>query len=365
MNLYLKQQTFCAMNKNRKLENYCFRSLATKKTDKTIRYAFQKKNILEKSLKPDLPFSKDTKGGMVQSNDCVQSLCFLTQGLKSKEITDVRIVLNRLGIDLKKVPSRLWTKADWNRKDETSKQKIIKKNAYGDLVMISPKASKFLSKNQFQDKPWINYIYKQVINFLHYKSNSQMQSQLLGKKANNHLQPPFKLSKKDLGIGHTLGLKTNHTWQSSSKKSDADQNQVIYPWNILGSGSSSLENWKDNTFQSLEKKVINWEEPYNSKAFNFVEHWNDLEGEPVEVLMNSIAENQFHFVGMITSQSLDSKTAKNTFISFEHHNLYFNPLSKESKPVALTNWVSTYSSTMIDIPFVKVSPINSIFVCQL
>ena len=142
-----------------------------------------------------------------------------------------------------------------------------------------------------------------------------------------------------------------------------DFNQVIYPWNVLGSGSSTLENWKDNTVQALKQKVINWEEPQEGKAIDFVEHWNELEGQPVEVLMDYVSKNQFHFVGMVTSQQ--SGVSKSTYVSFEHHNLYFNPLSKESKPTALTNWTSSYSNTIIDIPFVKISPINSIFLCQL
>ena len=104
MNLYFKRYSFNANHKNRRSENHSFRHLAIKKTDKIIKYAFQKKSILEKSLKPDFPNPKDQKN---ESFNSTESLCFLAQGLKSKEITNVRILLNRLGIDLKRVPSRL------------------------------------------------------------------------------------------------------------------------------------------------------------------------------------------------------------------------------------------------------------------
>jgi len=116
MILYFKRYSFhlktIKINKNRRSETHSFRHLAIKKTDKIIKYAFQKKSILEKSLKP-LPALRGGQGGpnpkdqKNESFNSTESLCFLAQGLKSKEITNVRILLNRLGIDLKRVPSRL------------------------------------------------------------------------------------------------------------------------------------------------------------------------------------------------------------------------------------------------------------------
>jgi hypothetical protein len=105
MNSYFKRYSFNSIkiNKNRRFETHSFRHLAVKKTDKIIKYAFQKKSILEKSLRPSYPNTENQK----QFLNSTESLCFLAQGLKSKEITNVRILLNRLGIDLKRVPSRL------------------------------------------------------------------------------------------------------------------------------------------------------------------------------------------------------------------------------------------------------------------
>jgi len=86
-----------------------------KKTDKYIKYTYQKKNLLEKiALK-----KKKIPAYLLHSNDKAQylieessekTLCFLDQGLKSKEIVQLRIALSRLGIQLNKVPLRLWSK---------------------------------------------------------------------------------------------------------------------------------------------------------------------------------------------------------------------------------------------------------------
>ena len=89
-----------------------------KKTDKYIKYTYQKKNLLEKIALKNKKMPAFHSHPLHSAENLIEessvqkkeTLCFLDQGLKSKEIAQLRIALSRLGIQLNKIPLRLWSK---------------------------------------------------------------------------------------------------------------------------------------------------------------------------------------------------------------------------------------------------------------
>lgn len=371
-----------------------------KKTDKYIKYTYQKKNLLEKiALK-----KKKIPAYLLHSNDKAQylieessekTLCFLDQGLKSKEIVQLRIALSRLGIQLNKVPLRLWSKIKW----DNTFNKTLKKNFYGNLLLLSKKQAflDYPQGQQFQENYWIQYIYNQNLNFLNFQNNTRSNRQLTSKDKNNKgsrfVESPFNIADSENNIGllsKNVFLKNS----SKNKKNWISKNtQIIYPWDTISSDASKLEfplktdydsiqnlsniniediskkdypNFSQNfDLSAMQKKQAH--EAENNKpetnAVNHVKNWNDLEGHPLNSLMHYVSTSQFHFIGMLTKNAQE----KNCNIVFPNHNIYdWISEKKSTKKIGLSTWSNSYADDkIIEMSYLKVSPLSCLFLCQL
>ena len=267
-----------------------------KKTDKHIKFVYQKKAILEDSLQVQYKIANEsnkmTEGSEIKrtisslsqthsANSKNLSLCFLNQGLESNEILKIRSKLKRLGINLKKIPLRLWKKIETYDSSQALQRNNSKKiEIYGDLIVLSSLQSKidntnsqlngkcFMNRdlayfNSIQSKPWLHFFHKQILNYLTSRSNflngtsneNKIKSRFIehsflrpknsGKK--NKLTEDYSLNEmmKDidpvfwnLNSAYTLGNFENETHDKNKIELKKDHfAKIIYPWTNIGNDS--------------------------------------------------------------------------------------------------------------------------------
>ena len=364
-----------------------------KKTDKYIKYTYQKKNLLEKIALKNKKMPAFHSHPLHSAENLIEessvqkkeTLCFLDQGLKSKEIAQLRIALSRLGIQLNKIPLRLWSKIKWDK----TFNKTLKKNLYGNLLLLSKKQAflDYPQGQQLQENYWIQYIYNQNLNFLNFQSNTRSIRKLTStdenKKGSRFVESSFNIADSE----NNIALLSKNAFIKDSpkyKKNWISKNtQIIYPWDTISSDSSKLEFPLETSADSIQNlSNINIEDISKEKndssnfsetraannkpetnAVNHVKNWNDLEGHPIDSLMHYVSTSQFHFIGMLTK----SPQKENCHIVFPNHNIYdWISEKKPTKKIGLSSWSNSYADDkIIEMSYIKVSPLSCLFLCQL
>lgn len=279
---------------------------------KSIKYIYHKRKV------ENLVNQKKTK-----------SLCFLSQGLDSKELSRLKDLMNRLDLNLTKISKRSWTKLFLDNEG-----KEVRKKAYGDLFLLE-------NKSRINGKPWLPFFYHQILNYSSYRFFNKKSNYNI-KSDNLFIDSIFPL---DLGK-ESIQSFVQDFHLTLEKKKLPSSSKFIYPWDCI----SSEEN--QPTCSNLKNSEIQLDENY----VNFVQEWNKREGHPANVLISYIVSNHFQFLGCID----DSASIQfDNYLNFDANDLNF------SSKVNLNKLTLNYLNHFGDSYYLKLSPLNSCYMVYL
>jgi len=249
------------------------------------------------------------------------SLCFLSQGLDSKQLSRLKNLMNRLDLNFTKISKRSWTRVLWDNQGNR-----VKKGAYGDLFLLE-------NKDKLNSKPWLPFLYHQILN---YQSSRFFQKKINYsiKSDNLVIDSLFPLDSGKESI--TSFVRDFHFTLDKTKVPTCSK--FIYPWDCI----SSEENQPD--LSNLQKSDIQLDGNY----VNFVQEWNKREGHPANVLISYIASNHFQFLGCV-----DKNIDFANYLNFDSNDL--------NSRINYNKLTLNYLSNMGDNYYLKLAPFNSTY----
>jgi hypothetical protein len=154
-------------------------------------------------------------------------------------------------------------------------------------------------------------------------------------------------------------------WSGEPKEQEFPKvGQFIYPWTILGAGNDKISNYESSFDKSSD--LFNWEINEGTKKIHidFIEEWNSLQGHPIQKFIQSVSENKWHFLGTFTTGNRSSNKKTSIKLSFPNPHLY-TFLNKSTTGLSCSKSITeNYSANLIDVPFLKISPLNSTYLFQ-